>query len=192
MAYLNAEFKKDVQWWIHFLPHFHTVSMIKTAPWSDIDKVIATDSCMKGGGGTFGKRYFAFKFPERFLQGISGISQLEATVVVIALKLWGPELQGMRFTIHCDNEATVYVVNSGRSSEEYLQKCAREIAFLACKFQFELKARHIAGVNNRLPDILSRCAIDDRFMAKFLNLTCHSWTRDYFDVDDLLGFSCPW
>jgi hypothetical protein len=49
-TYLNAEFKKDVQWWIHFLPHFHTVSMIKTAPWSDIDKVIATDSCIVMAG----------------------------------------------------------------------------------------------------------------------------------------------
>ena len=77
------------------------------------------------------------------MKNISGITQLEAMTVIVALKLWKLSLQGLRFTIHCDNEVTVYVVNSGHARDTFLQKCVREIAFLACKHEFKVKAVHI-------------------------------------------------
>ena len=155
-AYLNNEFKKDVQWWINFLSQFHAISVIKSASWSAPDATIATDACLRGGGGTYNKRYFMITFPDTFLENIdkryfmitfpdtfleniAGITQLAAMSVIIALKVWGTQLQGLKFTIQCDNEATVANVNSGRSRDNILQQWTSEIAFLACKYEFETR-----------------------------------------------------
>ena len=153
--------------------------------------MLATDACLNGGGGIFMNRYFSITFPLEFLENISGISQLEAITVIVALKLWCHLLQGLKFIIRCDNEATVSVLNSGRATDPFLQKCARETAFLACKYEFEIKTVHIPGVKNRLPDWLSRASLDTSYMEKFLNATDGSWKQDEVNVK-LLEFSCPW
>ena len=191
-TYLNEDFRKDVQWWFNFLPHFHSVSIIKDTPWSNTDAVVATDACLKGGGGIYMNRYFKFTFPEEFLKNISGITQLEAVTVTVALKLWGHRLHGQKFIIHCDNEATVYVINSGRARDAFLQQCAREIAFLACKYEFEIRAQHIEGINNRLPDWLSRACLDTTFMKKFQAATNGRWIEEQVNINEILTFSCSW
>ena len=193
-TYLNEEFRKDVLWWINFLPHFNSISLIKTVPWSEPDEVLATDACLKGGGGIYKNRYFHLTFPEHFVCNISGISQLEAITVVVAIKLWCHWLRGIKFIIRCDNEATVSVVNSGRATDKFLQQSAREITFLACKYEFEIKAVHIAGSENRLPDWLSRACLDLRYMRKFLSATDGSWIQDKVNshISHMLEFSCAW
>ena len=192
-AYLNQEFRKDILWWVHFLPHFNSTSIIKTLPWSEPYRILATDTCLKGGGGTFNKRYFWFEFPQEFLdmEEITSISQLEAITVIVALKLWCTMMQGYKLVIKCDNEATVSVLNSGRASDSFLQKCARELTFLACKHEFEIRAVHIPGVENRLPDLLSRVCLDVGSMNRFLDAIDSSWVQDVMDVEGL-KFSCPW
>ena len=42
------------------------------------------------------------------------------------------------------------------ANDQELQDALREIALIAARHQFVMKARHIAGVNNRVPDWLSR------------------------------------
>jgi len=189
--YLNSEFHKDVSWWRLMLPHFNSVSIILTEPWSDPDSVIATDACLQAGGGIFNNRYFTYKFPVELLDKVSGINQLECITIIIALKLWGPELKGKRFVINCDNATSVSVLNSGRAHEEFLQCCAREMAFLACKFEFEYKVVHIAGIDNRLPDFLSRSYSDEKYLRLFHEATNNSWKQEYLK-NDCWKFSCLW
>ena len=190
--YLNEALRKDIRWWQLMLPHFNSVSIIKTLQWSSPDAVIASDACLKGGGGTFRNRFFRCEFPEHVVSNTGGISQREALTVVMAVKLWGHLLVGQKFTINCDNSATVSIINSGRAADVFLQDCAREIIFLACKYQFEVRAEHIAGVDNRLPDLLSRACLDSKHMDIFW---CESGTIDWVEDivrDDMWEFSCPW
>ena len=58
--------------------------------------------------------------------------------------------------MHVDNEAVANVINSGKSRDTDLQNALREIALIAARHQFVIKARHIPGVDNRVPDWLSR------------------------------------
>ena len=81
---------------------------------------------------------------------------LEILAVMVALKMWGSTLRGVYFFIHVDNEAVASVLNSGASRDSALQNVLREIALLAAHHQFILKAKHISGVSNRVPDWLSR------------------------------------
>ena len=75
---------------------------------------------------------------------------------MVALKVWGPSLTGLYFWIHVDNEAVATILNTGASRDQALQDVLREIALLAAQFQFIIKARHILGITNRVPDWLSR------------------------------------
>jgi hypothetical protein len=47
-----------------------------------------------------------------------------------------------------------------------MQNCLREICFYAANLQFEVKAKHNSGENNRLPDYLSRWEIDKKKILK--------------------------
>ena len=55
-----------------------------------------------------------------------------------------------------DNEAVASVLNTGACRDRALQNVLREIALIAATHQFVIKARHISGVSNRVPDWLSR------------------------------------
>ena len=120
------------------------------------DKVIATDACLTGYGGTMGNQYFRGRFPAQYQN--KNIATLEMWAVMAALRLWGQELTGKYFWIHVDNEAVASIINTGRSKDNKLQNTLCEIVLLAARHQFVIKARHmyIAGVDNRVPDWLSR------------------------------------
>jgi hypothetical protein len=68
--------------------------------------------------------------------------------------MWGTKFKGKRILIKCDNQVTVYVINTGKSRNSCLQCCLREICFLAAVHEFEIRAVHIAGIDNCLADML--------------------------------------
>ncbi len=55
--------------------------------------------------------------------------------------------------------------------------CLRELTYLAAVYEFEIHARHIEGVNNRLPDSQSRwytkysCRKEFHVLAKAIKIT---------------------
>ena len=75
---------------------------------------------------------------------------------MVALKIWANKLKGQYFWIHVDNEAVASILNSGASRDINLLNMLREIALIAAKYQFVIKAKHIPGVSNQVPDWLSR------------------------------------
>ena len=147
-THLGVEFRKDIQWWQHFLPLFPRTSVLKTLQWESAECLMATDACLQGAAGIFLciHRVFHFTFPEELKEAVTGINQLEAISIIIALKVWSGHLKGRRFIIDCDNFTTVLVINSGRVHEPFLHACAREIAFLASVYQVEVKALHRHGL----------------------------------------------
>ena len=82
-----------------------------------------------GAGGTFRNRFFKFTFPGEVKDRVTDINHLDAIAIIMALKLWGPCLKGLRFIMKCDNQTTVAVINAGRAHEPFLQACARDIIF---------------------------------------------------------------
>ena len=55
-----------------------------------------------------------------------------------------------------DNGAVSIIINTGRSRDPKLQDCLRELAFTAAMGEFQIKAVHILGRDNRILDLLSR------------------------------------
>ncbi len=50
-------------------------------------------------------------------------------------------------------------------------QCLRELTYLAAVHEFKIRARHIEGVNNRLPDLLSRWDTKAFCRKEFYKLT---------------------
>ena len=57
--------------------------------------------------------------------------------------------------IHCDNQAVVVVLQSGRARDSFLGACARNIWYLAALWDIDLEYAHINGQDNRTADLLS-------------------------------------
>ena len=93
--------------------------------------------------------------------------------------------------LNCDNETTVSIINTGRAHEVFQQVCAREIVFIACKWEFEVRAVHIRGKYNILPNRLSRAAINNKYYEEFQALCDNEWIADHVP-DDGWSFSCLW
>ena len=73
----------------------------------------------------------------------------------------------MKVQIFCDNEAVVTVINSSKTKDPFLATCIREIWFEVAKNGFELRAVHLPGEENRVPDWLSRWDIHNGYREKF-------------------------
>ncbi|CAC5391973.1 unnamed protein product [Mytilus coruscus] len=69
----------------------------------------------------------------------------------------------------CDNITSVTVINTDKSRDTFLQCCLRELCYIAAIYEFEIRAVHLAGTENRLPDYLSRWHTSDKFAALFYN-----------------------
>ena len=152
--HIPHEARKDIAWWGRCAAQFNGVSLLWLHKNPETDMVIATDACLVGYGGTMAGQYFRGRFPEPLCN--RNIAYLEILAVMVALKVWSTELTGLYFWIHVDNEAVASVLNTGASRDVELQDVLREIALLAARHQFVIKARHISGVSNRVPDWLSR------------------------------------
>ena len=191
---LSAEFQKDIFWWDQFMVTYNGVSMINIDDWGDPDEVLSCDACLSGAGGWFAgsRSYFHVKFPPEICEAAKHINGLELVTVCVCCKLWGPELTGKRIQIFCDNDASVQVIKSGRSTDAFMQSCVRELFYWCAKYQFEIRATHIYGVDNRIPDRLSRWHLSDFHGKEFFKLVGEKPVFESEDPTSLFQFSCPW
>ena len=133
---VTKELLKDVQWWLKYLPTYNGVSMMWLLDNMPVDTLLATDACLIGGGAVCGNEYFHVKFPPQVLQNTSNIAQLELLVIVLALKVWAPSFTGMVVRISSDSLNSVRAVNNGKSNDEFMLQCIREIAWISAKNGF--------------------------------------------------------
>lgn len=191
---ISEEFRKDLLWWYHFLPGYNGVSMMPVEDWSYPDEVVASDACLEGCGawhcGT--QEFFHLEFPEFIKQEHLCINSLEILTVVVAAKLWGRNWRGKRIVVHCDNSASVSVINTGRAHAAFLQSCLRELEFVAAKHEFEVRANHIPGVENRIPDALSRWHSGRQYRDAFWQQVSGLDVKEVFVYEGLFRFIHDW
>lgn len=184
------EVRRDLRWWQEYLTIFQGVSMMCFEDWGEPDSDLATDACLEGCGGVCGNEYFHIKFPGFIQEKNLSINELELITVVVALKVWKKQLVGKRVVVFCDNETSVEVINRGRSRNEFSQNCLRELVFVAAMGDFEIRAVHIAGCENRLPDLLSRWELCSSYSQQFYQEMGGGVER--FVYNGLFHFSNQW
>ena len=148
---------------------FNGTSFIPTAIWSEPDVTFATDSCLSGCGGVCGKQYFHTSFPDDIKSQNLPIHQLEMLAVLVGVRLWGSACQGGMVQIYCDNESVVRVINSSKTQDAFMATCLRELWLEVSRCHFQLRAIHLPGEENRLPDWLSRWDLSYTYRDLFYN-----------------------
>ena len=188
---IGEEFQKDLVWWGDCVERFNGKSIILETLWKSPDAIIATDACLQGGGGVnwSKRRYFHSQFPAEL--AAAHINALELVVLVVALKLWGDDCHGLRVQVNCDNMATVEVVNSGRSRDELMLSWLRELAYWCAWHECQVRAVHIAGKSNRLPDLLSRWETGPHVRQEFRSRIGGAWREVKVD-DHVFSLSGKW
>lgn len=157
--------------------------MMTYEEWSSPDEIFSSDSCLEGCGGFWMGAYFHSNFSEEILSKKLHITALEVLSIIVCLRLCGHFFKGLRIVVFCDNMAACQIINSGKSRCEILQSYLREICFLAAKFEFQLRALHIEGIRNRIPDHLSRWHEGQQRKLSFLELT-RDFTLQEFYVNE--------
>lgn len=189
---IPPDFRKDLVWWKNFLPRYNGVSMMDMDEFSEPDSVISTDACLRGCGGWFAGRYFHSDFPLFIKEQELHINALEMLTIVVALKLWGPLLRHQKMIVFCDNLSTVRILHSGYTRNEFLQACLREICYIAAIYEFQLKAKFISGIENRISDYLSRWEISEDYEKLFLDKVRGQNLCHYKLDAEIFRFSHDW
>ena len=194
IVYLNDEFRKDIRWWIEFLPLYNGVSLIPETNWSTPDEIFSSDASLVGCGGFFMGNYYHSKFPKIVKDLSLHINALEMLSIVVAFKVWGHLLTKKNITVFCDNLSCVMVINSGRTRDPFLLKCLRELCFISSIHEFTIRARHLTSNENRIADILSRWDILNNPKNLFEQATkdLHFQLKEYVITDELFKLSCKW
>ncbi len=120
------------------------------------------------------------------------INGLEFLTIVVACKMWGDKWAGKRIVVQCDNEASVWVINTRKTRDDFMQSSMRELAFITARQEFEVKAVHVPGVSNTISDILSRSEIEDDAASKYHALVGKEPVNQSFVYNGLFDFSHPW
>lgn len=120
------------------------------------------------------------------------INALELVTVVIACKIWGHLWTGLKIQILCDNEATVSVINSGRTKDPIMQRCLRELSYVTAVNQFQVRSYHVSGVSNRLADCLSRWDTDIKYKKQFLELTKYDNLKEVYVKNEMMVLNENW
>ena len=76
--------------------------------------------------------------------------------VLMAVNRWGPLWNNKKVVCRSDNTQVVWALNKGRSSNTTSMALLRQIFWLSVLLNFHLVAVHVPGVENILPDTLSR------------------------------------
>lgn len=191
-ASVPDETKQDLRWWKRFMGVYNGVSMMPEEPWSAPDEVFSTDACLEGCGGWFSGAFFHARFPQSISSKFLHVNALELLTVMVALKIWAKCLTGKRVTILCDNMASVMILNRGITRDKFQANVLREITFLAATGQFQIRAVHLAGSENRIADLLSRWDRVNNAMERLLDLSNGSALKEEAVLETFFTVTSDW
>jgi hypothetical protein len=99
-------------------------------------------------------------------QGLD-ICKLEMLNCVVALKLWAPLYNNAAIRLHCDNIATVAVLQCFKGRDPFLQKCAREVWLICALAKVDLFPKHVPGAHLTMSvDAFSRSHLAPRYARR--------------------------
>ena len=177
---LDEDFKRDVRWFMAFLPDYNGVHLLDSN--LRTSHHVELDSCLTGCGAIFGDQYYHNPYPDFITQQNRPICHLELLNIVIAAKIWCTEWRHRTVPVFCDNMTAVQVLRNGRT---------REIWLLSATYDFELTVSHKPGADMLAADALIRAHLRPEFTSQLHKLDLNPLNRvyvphQYFDLNAIL------
>ena len=168
---LDQEFKEDCRTWLEFLDK-DQIKLQVCRPWLDMDKNYAaselkffTDASARtengGMGGIYEDQWIMGQWNKDFLADKKpSIEFLELFALCAGFLTWANRLKDKRFTVFCDNQAVVNMVNNLSSSCKNCMRLLRIIVKLSLNNKFRVFTKYVSSADNDLSDALSRNQLD--------------------------------
>ena len=192
---LSEEFHLDLSWWLEFSKMFNGVACLIKYNYGQ-GPSIHTDSSFSGFGVVSGVHWLAGYFSSLNLPygcavldpshghwlnyelDVMNINVLELFPVLLAAREWGHTWSDQHIVCYSDNTQVVSCVNRGTSSNVHCMSMLREIFWYSALYNFHITCRHVRGVDNYLPDLLSRIrATSDLSSIAYSGLCCSESQR---------------
>lgn len=165
-----GELREDLVWWIDFMGHFNGSLPIRD---SRPQSPVVLDACPVAGGAVYEGHWVYV--PWRGWPGMSGkhINFKEILILEPAAHIFGPMWANKAITLYSDNTTAVACINRRRSDDEMVMASLKRVCTLAARYNFNIRAIHYPGVQNKLADACSRLHTPgyDKVMASCLATT---------------------
>ena len=96
--------------------------------------------------------------------------------MLVALQVWANDWAHSTVKFKCDNLAVVQVVASGKTRNEFLNACLRNIWFVTASYDIDLQIEHIQGHKNIMAVSLSRIFSHKGISHSMLHHLVHDYT----------------
>lgn len=160
---LFSELKDDLHMWAIFLEKFNGISYFPSREWisSDVLELFtdSTGNAELGCGAYFQGRWAFFEWPPKWHSSdiIRDMTFLELVPLVLAIRLWGQDLECKKVLFFIDNySALVSIVNKQTSKSKRVMKVVTELVLMLMQYNCIFKAKHIESSNNCIADSISR------------------------------------
>ena len=168
---LTDDFHRDLNWFCKFVPRFNGTAFFVH---KQVNYEIELDACLQGLGARWGNEIYAI--PLNVGHESMTIVHLEMLNILVAIRTWGKAWSGTTVRIHCDNQAVVSVLNTGRTRDSILAAISRNILMETATKDICLRTVHIRGQDNQIADTLSRWYIANGFHSRLVHLLPnHVW-----------------
>ena len=171
--HLSKEFKLDLLWWTDFSQMFNGTACVIDDNYG-LGPTIFSDSSLTGYGYVVGPYWQAGYFSSdvypvaydrvdpdhshwlNYPCSSDNINVLELIPLLLAARRFGQSWGNQKVLCFSDNTQVVSCVNKGTSINCFSMEMLREIFWSSAVNNFHITSRHISGIDNYLPDLLSR------------------------------------
>ena len=154
----TAGMKLDLQTWVIFLQNYNGVTFFRSLGLIASDAIhMASDASHKGLGARYGSKWIQARYPPHWIQ--FHITVLELYPIFLLISMFGHLMKNNNIMYACDNSAVVEILNRQSSRNKICMQIIRPLTLLLIEHNINLKAEHIAGKLNIIPDLISRFQI---------------------------------
>lgn len=156
---LTKDSRADLAAWFMFIKNFNGKILFLDQIWHSSTKLhLFTDAAGSCGFGAIYKTHWFYgEWSEEMID--TTITFKELYPIVLAVELWGHLFQNSCIISHSDNQAVVCVINKQSSKESDVMLLIRRLVVACMLKNILMRAEHIPGNYNILPDLLSRFQI---------------------------------
>ena len=183
---ITQEVKDDLSVWESFLKSYNGRTFFLDYYWLNNSYLnLYTDAASTlGFGAVFQNKWLGGAWAPQCLR--LNITLLELYPIFLALELWGDHFQNKCIQLNTDNMAVTFILNNFTSKDKHIMVLVRLLVLNCIKNNILIRSKHLPGVENIIPDMISRLQVQKaRQLAPYLD-DCPEKIPEHLQLQKLL------